>query len=167
MFSWPTLLYWLRNLLIPPIYKGEFIINDVLWFEKSHNLDLVTIFAKPDNMTKSRVACNIVPVHVEKTPKNVKINPSPKYFEENNGDVSSSFDEKIYKDERIVIIKKDGSKKKSPKNEVDKMVDAVKSEVNKRKNYLKQNSNNNITSKNSSLGMSINYVEVIKQRGIQ
>lgn len=103
-----------------------------------------------------------MPVHVEKTHKNVKINPSPKYFEENNGDASSSFDEKIYKDERIVIIKKDGSKKKSPKNEVDKMVDAVKSEVNKRKNYIKQNSNNNITSKNSSLGMSINYVDKVK-----
>ena len=120
-----------------------------------------TVFAKPDNVTKSRFAC-AVPVHVEKTHKNVKINPSPKYFEENNGDVSSSFDEKIYKDERIVIIKKDGSKKKSPKNEVDKMVDAVKSEVNKRKNYIKQNSNNNITSKNSSLGMSINYVDEVK-----
>ena len=38
--------------------------------------------------------------------KNVKINPSPNYLDKNGDASTSSFDEKIYKDERTIIIKK-------------------------------------------------------------
>ena len=98
-----------------------------------------------------------IPVQIEKSPvtKNVKINPSPKYYDakrsNNNGqttttDESSSFDEKIYKDERIVIIQKrpssssnsTGNKNNNNSNK-SKLAEVILDEVNQ---HQKKNSSN-------------------------
>ena len=95
-----------------------------------------------------------IPVQIEKSPitKNVKINPSPKYYDaksNNNGqtttttDESSSFDEKIYKDERIVIIQKRPSSSstanKNNNNNKSKLAEVILDEVNQ---HQKKNSSN-------------------------
>ena len=96
-----------------------------------------------------------IPVQIEKSPitKNVKINPSPKYYDaksNNNGqttttDESSSFDEKIYKDERIVIIQKRPSSRsnstanKNNNNNKSKLAEVILDEVNQ---HQKKNSSN-------------------------
>ena len=86
-----------------------------------------------------------IPVQIEKSPvKNVKINPSPKYYDAKSNsqttDESSSFDEKIYKDERIVIIHKrpgSGGGNAAKNNNKSKLAEVILDEVNQQKKSSK------------------------------
>ena len=95
-----------------------------------------------------------IPVQIEKSPaKNVKINPSPKYYDAKSNncqttDESSSFDEKIYKDERIVIIqKRPGAKNNATKNNNNKskLAEVILDEVNQAKKSSKCIKTNSIS----------------------